>query len=665
MSSPPWIVIYQNPWPIALVFLLSLGRLVAQIPVLEIELHDHEIVRLTWDAAVGDHMLQQSAELNDQGAWNLVLGAPTMTGGRLVLDLPLRDTQRFYRLGAESIIFVDGANDTEGSGTFLDPFQTLALATEEAEARFDRGGASQMIYVFSNEYREAVRLQGTERPGYQVTLLDSSIPLAYGDRILGGDPKAAIRAPAGEPAITIEDLAVFSLHGFDVTGSGAPALNVAEVERLRVSSTTLASTGGSSGIRIEKVARGDVSVDDVAVSNSTGSGIEVIDCTGAFHFQAGTIEQPGEHGIFLQNTAGEFVFHDASVADPGASFSGVSIENLASDGMVDYRGSIASHGGGELVSINKTAAGSLVSFGKNADDSGTISGDGGGGIFMFDADGDVEVDTPISITNAKKGFLLTGISLFGGGGDVVFADTTIILTDNGGYNAGVEINGQMGNVSFTNLNITTDDTVIGASGMSVAFANRVIVRGEANTIHSNGAAAIELGEVDTIDFVFEELTTTNTLEQAGKRNGITMSDLRAGTLTVTGNTRLSNLAGSGMFINGVDGNFHFAHLDLFGVGGDGLNLGVVTSNPGTFRIDSGDFNGIGGDGIRAGNTGNGTGGGVLDVNNVAFRNIGGFTANLSNTTLNGTGNTANPISTMDGGGNSGTMVFNGGADTVP
>jgi hypothetical protein len=111
--------------------------------------------------------------------------------------------------------------------------------------------------------------------------------------------------------------------------------------------------------------------------------------------------------------------------------------------------------------------------------------------------------------------------------------------------------------------------------------------------------------------------------------------------------------------------FQFADLNVSGAGDDGLNLGVVTSNPGTFQIDSGIIDGTAGDGIRAGSTLRGTTGGSLNLDNVVFQNIGGFTTNLTNTTVDGIGNTARPFSGKNEGGNTGTIEFNGGTDSAP
>jgi hypothetical protein len=526
-----------------LLFVQSASTLTAQ--TLDIKRINNQRFRLNWHPVVGDRILQQNPNLDDPLAWDIVVGTPRQVAGNMELDRLFEGTRMYYRFGAATIIFVNGANASPGTGTFVNPFKTLALGTAEAATRFSQSGKSQVIYVFSHEYRESLFIRGTNLPGYQITVIDSSIPIAFGGRILGGDPKASI------VAIDVAEIAAVSLFGFNVSGAGVPAFSVVNADRLRVSNTKLASTGGTHGIRIEKVDTADVVIEEASLSTSTASGIDITDSNGSYTFDSTTIDQTTGNGILLKNAGGNFTFSNMSVTDAGVGSGGVKIESLAARARVTYQGSITSNGGGELVSIDTTAAGSSILFDGEAGD--LITGSEGGGIVIFGADGDVTVNTPTSITNAKNGFLLTGISIFGGSGVASFRDTTVRLTDNSGYNAGVEINGQSGAVNFSNLNVTTDDTTVGAVGIGVAFSNQVTVSGTENTIQSNGAAAIELLDANTIDLTFKDVTTTNTLNQAGKRNGITISDTKGGKLSVTGKTTLRGLDGSGMFVNGAAG----------------------------------------------------------------------------------------------------------------
>lgn len=316
------------------------------------------------------------------------------------------------------------------------------------------------------------------------------------------------------------------------------------------------------------------------------------------------------------------------------------------------------HIGNELILIDTAATGTLINF--NSTGNNSLVSNGGGGILLFDVDGDVNIKQPTNITNSSKGFLITGISIFNGNGTHSFTDTIIDINDNAGYNAGVEILGQNGTVTFTNLDSTTNDTTIGAVGILFGNSNNLNVLGT-NNINSNGAAAIEVTGVNNINLTFNNVTTTNTLNQAGKRNGILLSYIASGSLDVTGTTAFDNLIGQGIFANGAAGTFTFTTLNANNVAEDGLNLGVVTSNPCTFNINSGVFNNVGGDGVRMVSTG--TSGGTLNLSNTIFSNIGGFTTRLANSNPSGNGNTAVPFSSNDGGGNTGTILFNGGADS--
>ncbi len=53
------------------------------------------------------------------------------------------------------------------------------------------------------------------------------------------------------------------------------------------------------------------------------------------------------------------------------------------------------------------------------------------------------------------------------------------------------------------------------------------------------------------------------------------------------------------------------------------------------------------------------------MNGVSVTSPVGFTVDTTSSVLAGSGNTATPFSCNDGGGNSGSISFNGGADTCP
>ena len=561
-----------------------------------------QTIRLRWLPEIGDRILEQNSNLSDPRGWEVVPGIPQLVGDWMELDLTSDGGQQFYRFGGATIIFVDDSNAVEGTGTFEDPFQTLALATAEAATRFQQTAHDQVIYVFPWDYLESLLVRGTDIPGYQLKVIDSSFPLVFGGRIIGGGARATISPAESDPAIDVADVAAFSLYGFDVTD-----LRVVDADRLKIATTTMTSADRPTGINIVQADQCEVEI-TATVSNSTGS------------------------GIVIKESGGTFVFSQSSVTDAGGvGDAGVMIEDLAPDAQVQFHGSLTSNSGGDLINIDTTAAGSSVTFDGLGGDA--ITANGGGGIVVFDGDGDIDVNLPISITNARNGILLTGISLFSGSGVATFGATEITLTDNIGYNAGVEILGQMGAVSFASLNIATNDTTIGAVGLQVFNSKQVTVTGAGNTIHCIGSAAIEMSDVENFDLTFDEIQVSNTVNQAGKRHGIFISDTTAGSLEVTGTTTFTNLDGIGLFFNGAGGTFQFPRLDIDGTGGDALSLGVVESNPGTLTIGSGTFEDIGGDGVRAGSETRNTGGGTLRLDNVTFQNVNGITTDLANKSI--------------------------------
>ena len=622
---------------------------------LEIDRPEQGGIQLTWRPFAGRGFLQQTTRLDDPLSWDLVTGNPQSTaGGAFEVVLPIESSKRFFRFGDHSIIFVDGGNSGNGTGTLANPFKTLALATSEATRRARRSGEPQFIYVFSGTYDEVMTVRGTDVSTFQLTFLDESIPIAFGNEILGGEPGAVVSG------IDVADVTTLSLHGFNFMG----AVSMVNADHLTVSKMKLASSGASHGIRIEKVDRAVVSIEEVEVSGSQDTGVAISESTGSFTMPSISIDETAGHGILLNKVSGSFDFSRGSVKNASSGNAAVKIDGLAAESTVSFRGSIVSEEGhGELVDISSTGARSLVTF--ESIPGAAITGNGGGGIVLFEIDGEIKFETPTSITNSRNGFLLTGISAFAGSGDVSFRNTEIVLDDNAGYNAGVEVNGLAGSIHFDGLRIVTNDNRIGAVGISLALSNRITVSGKDNTINATGGAAIEITTVDEIDLMFRDVSSSNTVNQAGKRNGITIGNNQAGTLNVTGTTSLSNLDGQGVFVNGAGGMYQFANLIIKNAGNDGLNMGVAVSNEGTFFVANGSIDGTQGDGIRAGSSTRGTDGGTLKIDNVAFREIGGFTANLANTKLQGAGNTAVPFSSKDGGGNTGRLLFNGGANQAP
>ena len=156
-----------------------------------------------------------------------------------------------------------------------------------------------------------------------------------------------------------------------------------------------------------------------------------------------------------------------------------------------------------------------------------------------------------------------------------------------------------------------------------------------NSIFGNGAGGIVILNADG-DVTFTTPTTIIDPETGFLLTGISIFGLGASDGTISfADTVIQRPAAVGntvVEINGHQGTVNFNNL-------------AIT------------FNGVGAVGLSAFNSGN--------LNNTIFSSIGGFTTDLTGSTVSGSGNIAVPFSSNNGGGNTGTILFNGGADSAP
>jgi hypothetical protein len=118
--------------------------------------------------------------------------------------------------------------------------------------------------------------------------------------------------------------------------------------------------------------------------------------------------------------------------------------------------------------------------------------------------------------------------------------------------------------------------------------------------------------------------------------------------------------GDGLSFIDTTGDLNIPTLDIYNNGGTGLT--VDTSGLGTtfnLSVDGGTIDASGGDAILLN-------GPTFSLNNTTVVNGATFdTVNTTSSTLSGSGNTAGAFSCTDGGGNAGSISFNGGTDTCP
>jgi hypothetical protein len=103
------------------------------------------------------------------------------------------------------------------------------------------------------------------------------------------------------------------------------------------------------------------------------------------------------------------------------------------------------------------------------------------------------------------------------------------------------------------------------------------------------------------------------------------------------------------------GDFNFTLLSLGTIGADGF---AVNGSTGNILIEDGAISATVGDGLNIVN------GGEFTMNNTAMTTIGGFTGDITGTTIFGTDNTVDVFSQPALQNNPGAILFNGGADQL-
>ncbi len=455
--------------------------------------------------------------------------------------------------------------------------------------------------------------------------------------------------------------------GVDILGDSNGDFVFADATIVDPTGTAFNVNGGSAGVSyngsitknslgsalaITNHTGGAITFSNGTISATNGTGLLFNSADGSYVFNGIVTLNGGDAGIdILGSSNGTFRFEDTTIINPsGTAFN---VVGLGPDGDIDFNGSITNDND-DLITIRGTTAGSTIHF--NDTGANSLSGDGGGGILIVDADGDVTVTTPTTIVNPTNAFALTGVSVVGGTGTIRFTDTTVELPSGlGGLLAAVRVDSQNGTVSFANLDILTNSN--GAVGLSVVDSNRVEVSG-LSTIDTTGGDAIDLSNVADVEMSFESVSASNSQSGFGNGNGIRLVGIGGGTIDIAA-TAIDGTTAAGIEIDDSLAAITFESIDVRNTGGDGLAVGLTSGNGGSVTVSGGTMNNIGGSGIHA------DGAAGLTVNDVEFAVIGGFVVDVSGSTLSGTGNLAAPFSCNDGGGNSGQLLFNDGADGCP
>ncbi len=567
---------------------------------------------------------------------------------------------------------IDIVGDSDGSFTFADTTivspSGIALNIEDSSASVKYSGGS----ITQNSDAAAINvtnhITATLNFGIDITATNGTgLQFTNADGIYNFNTMSGATTLAGGDAgidILGDSAGTFTFANTDITSPTGIGLNIED------SSAAVTYSGGSitqannlAAINVNNHNTGAVNFGvDITATNGTGLQFNNADGTYNFNSMAGvTTLNGGDAGIdILGGSAGTFTFADTTtITNPTGV--GLNVQNLDAGGTINYNGSIVNNND-NIWSIETTAAGSQVNFNSNGANSLTSTDNPNGAMYVFDADGDITVTTPTTVTRA--GFS----SLFATDGDGTWTFNDMTIVDQIGLNGGVDVFGNMGTVNFDNVNITTDSagTGDGTTGFLAGGNNSINVTGS-SSVNADGGAAVAIINANQVNMTWQSLTSTNNTNTQigfGGDDGVDLLNVVAGNFDVVGTTTVDNADGVGISIENSGVTATFANIALSNIGQDGVISGVAFDNPGIFNINGGTMDNIGADGARigSGNFGSGVLGG-FNLNNVTFTNIGVDVVNLSNSVLSGSGNVAVPFSCTNLGGNTGEIFFNGGADS--
>ncbi|MBX3436590.1 MAG: hypothetical protein KF861_03800 [Planctomycetaceae bacterium] len=297
----------------------------------------------------------------------------------------------------------------------------------------------------------------------------------------------------GPNGIIIDDsLGTFDLTNVSITDSTAAALTVtggaANVNVDAGSQIQQTTAGGV--LQVLNGHTGTINFAAGSVINATnGFGMGFANADGQYNFNGTTTLNGGQARIvIIGGSGGTFAFgSDTSVTGSNLVPAFV-VNDLAATAQIDYSGSLTgADGGGNLVFINTTAAGSSINF--NNSGMNAIAGNGAGGIVIVRAAGDVSFNVPVSITDFAKQNFLNAVDLTGG--------------------SAVIVSGSSGTVTFTELNIdTTPFEALFIGGAAVGNTGTVNI--DSGTIHdprTHGAIIIGAGSFNLNNTTFTDIDT--------------------------------------------------------------------------------------------------------------------------------------------------------------
>ena len=521
--------------------------------------------------------------------------------------------------------FTDDEN-TAGAGTFADP-----TTLDDAITNADVAGFVVALEngLAANINSAGAALQDTQSVvggGTTINVLVAGVPTMFTLPGAAGTIEGTVPAQA---ALTLADNN--RLENFTVTGAGQGILGNA------IGSATFA---------------------DLAVQNTGGNGIDLIDTTGQFTFANVDISGTGGDGVSVSGGTSVLTFDaNSSISQPGggAAFRAAG----GHTGTVQFDGDINATGGTGLQFDDADGAYNFNgAVALNGGDAGIDILNGSAGTFTF-ANTSITDPTGPALNVDSSSANVTHA------GTITQANNAAAVSVSGGDTSTLNLNGPINATSGTGLQFDDADGAYnfnGAVALNGGDAGIDILNGSAGTFtFANTSITDPAGPAFNVDASSANVTHAGTITQANNAAAVSVSGGDTSTLNLNGPINATN--GTGLQFDDADGAYNFNGAVALNGGDAGID--ILNGSAGTFTFANTSITNPTGpalnvDSSSANVTHAGT---ITQANNAAAVSVsGGDTSTLNlNGPINATNGTGLQFDDADGAYNfNGAVALNGG-----
>jgi hypothetical protein len=354
-----------------------------------------------------------------------------------------------------------------------------------------------------------VVMDGQDNPSRRGVFLDNATGrINFWNTGIEGMTDGAFVVDGGDPDVTFQGAIV----------NDAPTGYAVEVRNTAGGTVNIAVGGTPVGATIPN-----------AVIDDGGLGVIVEDAAGTVNIgNADLIDNPT--ALAVVDSTGAVTLTDSAIIHSDGTGSAVSVVDGSPTVTIGPSNTI-DNTGGRLLLVQGTTGGSVILAGATQ---GAISDQGGTGILVDDASGDVFV------TNATIDSSADGIRVQESDGEQVF--TNMLVTGAGGTAGVYLLDNDGGSTTLTNVDITTNGS-IGLLAVGSPLDAYSLQVGGGSTINTTGATALAVNGIGDISAVFESVTSSGS-----GQHGISVINSLAGggTGISVGTTTVVDALGNGI-----------------------------------------------------------------------------------------------------------------------